>query len=73
VKVEKHSYLLSHITDDNYLSLIDDNNEPVEYFKVPENETGEKIRNYFDRNKQVKITTIHAGNQEMIYDSEIIE
>ena len=69
--IERHTYFLTDITDDNYLSMLDDQNNQIEYFRLPENDIGEKIRLLFDQGKNVKVMTLHAKNKEMITNCQV--
>lgn len=78
VEVKRYIYLLTNIGEtendedqSQYLSLMDNKNKVIEHFKLPKNELGNKIQTLFEKGEQVKITTTHALDKEMITGCEI--
>ena len=69
VLIERHHYLLVSILDD-FLNLMNDKCDPIDYFKLPYNEIGHKIQNLYENGKNVKIITLHAANKEMIIECQ---
>ncbi|KAF7597093.1 Eukaryotic translation initiation factor 5A [Aspergillus hancockii] len=63
--VNRKEYQLLDITDDGFLSLMDDNGSTKDDVKVPDNEVGEKINRMFhDEGKDCNIVVLTAMNEE---------
>ena len=65
-KITRLEYTLLDITDDGFVSLMAHNGEMKEDIKVPEGETGEKLRADFDDGKELVVMVLSSMEQEMI-------
>ena len=62
----KKDHQLMDISDDNYLSIMCENGILREDFKLPDGELGTKIKNLFEKDKNIIIQTTHALEFEQI-------
>merc|ERR1712146_878673 len=62
--VSKHEYQLIDISDEGFMSLMDDDGTMKEDLKVPDGEVGEQIREKFDDGDELLITTQSAMGHE---------
>ncbi len=53
-----------NITDDGYLSLMDDSGNPRDDIKLPEGDTGKEIQGKFDKEEQFMVTILGAMGTE---------
>jgi translation initiation factor 5A len=57
-------YTLVDISNDGFMSLMDDSGESKDDLKCPEDEYGEKIRTLFKDDKEVMVTVVKAMGTE---------
>merc|ERR1712199_6672 len=62
--VSKHEYQLIDISDEGFMSLMDDDGTMKEDLKVPDGEVGEQIREKFDDGDELLIPTQSAMGHE---------
>ncbi|CRG90278.1 Eukaryotic translation initiation factor 5A [Talaromyces islandicus] len=69
--VSRKEFQLLDITDDGFLSLMDDGGSTKDDVKIPEGEVGEKITKMFtDEGKDVSVTVMSAMGEEVAVDAK---
>jgi len=69
--VTRKEYQLLDISEDGFLSLMDDAGTPKEDVKLPEGETGDKIKKLFvDENKDTNVIVLTAMGEELAMDAK---
>ena len=71
--ITKKDYILTHISDDNYLGLMDETGFVREDLILPDNEDGKKIKTRFEQDKNVSIQTTIAFDEEHVTSFKIIK
>ncbi|KAL1971934.1 hypothetical protein VTN31DRAFT_2022 [Thermomyces dupontii] len=67
--VTRKEYQLLDVTDDGFLSLMDDNGNTKDDVKLPEGEVGERITKMFkEEEKDVNVTVMSAMGEEVAVD-----
>jgi len=66
--VRRQEYQLLDISDDGFLSLMADDGAPKDDVKVPDSDTGEKIRSMFDDGKDVNVIVLTSMGEEVAMD-----
>lgn len=65
----RRQYLLMDITEDGFLSLMDnDNGTTRDNLKLPENELGEQIQESLEKGTEGDVTVLSAMNEEQVVD-----
>jgi len=64
--VVRKEYMLMDVSDDNYTSLMDDDNETREDIKLPDGDLGEEIKTKFENDDSIKVTVLKAMGEEHI-------
>ena len=71
--ITKKDYTLTNISDDNYLSLMDEIGILREDLILPDNEDGKKIKRLFEQDKNILIQTTISFGEEHVTSSKIIK
>ncbi|KAL2001957.1 hypothetical protein VTN02DRAFT_935 [Thermoascus thermophilus] len=66
--VQRREYQLLDVTDDGFLSLMDENSNTKDDVRVPEGELGERIKSMFDDGKDLNVTILTAMGEEACMD-----
>mmetsp|Transcript_54817 Transcript_54817/g.134072 ORF Transcript_54817/g.134072 Transcript_54817/m.134072 type:complete len:157 (-) Transcript_54817:341-811(-) len=67
--VDRSEYQVVDVADDDFLTLMDKENNTREDLKLPdEGDVGNKIRTMFDDGKDVMVTVLKAVGQEQVID-----
>ncbi|KAK6176974.1 hypothetical protein SNE40_015172 [Patella caerulea] len=64
--VKRTEYQLVDITDENFVSLMDDAGEIRENLKLPEGDLGQLIQKSFDAGETLVVTVLSAMGEDMI-------
>lgn len=62
--VSRRDFTLIDISDDGFLSLMDDKNELKDDIRLPEGEIGDKIKADFDEGKELLVSVVKAMGEE---------
>jgi len=69
--VRRQEYQLVDVSDDGFLSLMDDNGETKDDVKMPDGEAGEKIQKLFvEENKDTNVIVLTAMGEEAAIDAK---
>jgi len=69
--VTRKEYQVLDISDDDYVSLLDEEGVQKDDLKVPEGEVGEELRNLFNEGKELNATVLGALGKEQIIQIKI--
>jgi translation initiation factor 5A len=62
--VSRRDFTLIDISDDGFLSLMDDKNELKDDIRLPDGEIGDKIKADFDDGKELLVSVVKAMGEE---------
>lgn len=68
--VSRREFQLLDVTDDDFLSLMDDAGNTKDDVKLPEGEVGDKIRKMLDDGKDVNVIVMAAMGEEQAVDAK---
>ncbi|KAL1985584.1 hypothetical protein VTN96DRAFT_7564 [Rasamsonia emersonii] len=68
--VTRREYQLLDVTDDGYLSLMDDSGNTKDDVKLPEGEVGERIKKMYEEGKDTNVTVMSAMGEECAVDAK---
>ncbi|KAI9892867.1 MAG: Eukaryotic translation initiation factor 5A [Vezdaea aestivalis] len=66
--VTRSEYQLLDVSDDGFLNLMNDNGETKDDVKVPEGETGDKIKRLFGEGKDLNVIVLTAMAEQLAMD-----
>jgi len=64
--VKREDYQLTDISDDGYLSLMNENGDLREDLKIPDGDIGTQLRNDYDNGKDLLCTVLKACGEECV-------
>jgi len=68
--VSRREFQLLDVTDDDFLSLMDDAGNTKDDVKLPDGDVGDKIRKMLDDNKDVNVIVMAAMGEEQAVDAK---
>ncbi|XP_076306707.1 eukaryotic translation initiation factor 5A-1-like isoform X2 [Tachypleus tridentatus] len=69
--VSRSDFMLVDISDDGFVSIMNDNGDTRDDLRVPEGELGQKIRDDFEKDSSVIVTVLSAVGEEAIVASKL--
>jgi len=69
--VKRRDFQLLDVTDDGYLSLMDDGGNTREDLKLPEGDLGTEIKSCYDDGKDIMCTVLSACGEECVIATKI--
>jgi len=70
--VKRTDYQLVDISDDNFLSLMDDGGETRDDIKLPDNDLGKEIKQKYDTGETFNVTVLAAMGEEQAIATKVV-
>jgi len=66
--IKRQEYQLMDVGSEGFLSLLDEQQKPVDHFKLPEGELGQKIKAAFENGEDLNVVVLSAMGEDAVVD-----